>query len=764
MIKKIKQIKNIGIFKDFSWNSSISEFKNYNAFYGWNGTGKTTITRILSVFEKGEIGSLKLEDDSKCIIETDSGVLELSKFSIPDALKNNIRVFNEDFINDNLNWKEGKASPILIIGKLQKERKNKLDEIKDSLEKKKNELRQKENEREKKEKEKRKILERARNKIKESLRGVVGVKPKSARANDYINYTVVDVENVLKGEEELKLNDDEIFQLKNSLKEREVKDIIFEMEADFTWIDDVISNSQKIFDTIIPEAGLKLLNEKDEKLKEWLRIGHEIHRDKEKPVVCEFCKNEISEERLKELADYFNDILINLINNINETIIKIEQNDIPAINLQKEQFYSEFQSNFLELSNNFTQQKSRIKSELNKIKEALKEKRKKPSQKFVFDFSVLKEEVENIKNTIKQLNDLISKNNKNTELFEDKLKELAHKLEVGIISKYKSDYNEKVKELKTLQSDIDSLTKEKKELENRKNELEQKLKEHHIAAGRFNGLLTSFMGRDEIILETKDEGYIIKRKNSDEPAKNLSESERNAIALIYFLIKLEEENFDANNGIVVIDDPVSSFDSQNLYRAFGFIKEKIKDSNPKQVFIFTHNFPFFRLIRNWVSYENHSFYMIKSKIRGNERHSVIKRIDKLLEKYNSEYTFLFKFIYQRAKSQDGSLEQDYIFPNVIRKFLENYISFKVPIGGVNIHEKFKKLCEDYLEIEQGTKTYIESYCQDQSHPLYQDSPTDFDTRLLGEIQEVCRAVIKLLEITDPKHYQHLKEKVGNKNV
>jgi len=83
------------------------------------------------------------------------------------------------------------------------------------------------------------------------------------------------------------------------------------------------------------------------------------------------------------------------------------------------------------------------------------------------------------------------------------------------------------------------------------------------------------MGRDEIILETADEGYIVKR--SGRTAKNLSEGEQGAIALIYFLTKLREDNFDARKGIIVIDDPVSSFDSQYLYGAFSFIKEKLKN-------------------------------------------------------------------------------------------------------------------------------------------------------------------------------------------
>ena len=253
-------------------------------------------------------------------------------------------------------------------------------------------------------------------------------------------------------------------------------------------------------------------------------------------------------------------------------------------------------------------------------------------------------------------------------------------------------------------------------------------------------------------------------KRNGRVANNLSEGERGAIALIFFLTKLKEENFNAQNRIIIIDDPVSSFDSQYLYGAFGFIKEKVKElkRDLEQVFIFTHHFPFFRLVRDWMKYErdNFSFYIIKSKINNGSRYSVIEKIDKLLEEYNSEYTYLFKLIYNRSNTQDSSLEKDYIFPNVIRKFLENYISFKIPQSGVNIHKKFQMLCEDYPEIDSETKTRIESYCQDQSHPLYQDSPTDFDERLVGEIQTICSAIIALLEKTDKKHYKHLLKECG----
>ncbi len=765
MIKNLKKIKEIAVFKDFNWNKNLPNFKKYNAFYGWNGTGKTTVTRIFSAFEEIGLSNLELEDNSECVIETDTNsTLKLSKDShISDSLKNNIRVFNEDFVKKNLDWEQGKASPILIIGKEQIEQKEKLKLIIKELEDINNDYEKKKREKEDRVKEKDKVLENARDKIKNELRNVNDVKPKSERATDYITYTTIDVENILKSEETLSLKEDEIMQLKNSLKEREAKELINKIEVDLGWIQDIRKKSQELFKTVVPEEGLRLLDLKkiDEGLKDWLREGYEIHKDKQHPIKCEFCGSEISEKRLKELGEYFSDVLRNLIKEIEQIIEAISSNQLPQLLIEKENFYSEFQDEFLDLNNEFNKQVNIAREELNKIKNMLTQKKENPPQEITFNFSILEKAVTKFKNIVDQINSVIEKNNEKTNLFKDKRAESAYKLESAIINKYKPDYKEKINAINPLEKEIESLIKGKEELEEQQKEQEQKLKDHHFAAEEFNKLLKAFIGRDEIVLETVDGGYIVKRNGKT--AKNLSEGERGAIALIYFLTKLEEANFNARNGIIIIDDPVSSFDSQYLYGAFSFIKEKIKELDPQQVFIFTHHFPFFRLVRDWMKYEkdNFSFYIIKYKINNNERYSVIEKIDKLLEDYDSEYIYLFKLIYDRAQDGDNSLEKDYIFPNVIRKFLENYISFKIPSGGVNIHRKFQQLCEDYPEIDSELKTCIESYCQDQSHPLYQDSSTDFDERLLGEIQQVCLAIVDLINKTDPKHYQRLSNEIKN---
>ena len=158
-----------------------------------------------------------------------------------------------------------------------------------------------EKDKDKKEKDKKRFLEKIRAEVIDNLRAVADVTPKSGRATDYKNYTVVDVENILKEVKSPSSDlEEKITHLRKALQDKEAKSIINEKTIDLGWFEDVNNKVNEISKTIIPKEGLKLSElQVGEELKEWLRVGYEIHKDKETPITCEFCKNIISEERLK---------------------------------------------------------------------------------------------------------------------------------------------------------------------------------------------------------------------------------------------------------------------------------------------------------------------------------------------------------------------------------------------------------------------------------------------------------------------------------
>ena len=61
MIVKIKKIENLAIYKDFTWNSGLNEFKKYNVIYGPNGSGKSTFSNLLRSLEKGHFDDCPIQ-------------------------------------------------------------------------------------------------------------------------------------------------------------------------------------------------------------------------------------------------------------------------------------------------------------------------------------------------------------------------------------------------------------------------------------------------------------------------------------------------------------------------------------------------------------------------------------------------------------------------------------------------------------------------------------------------------------------------------
>jgi wobble nucleotide-excising tRNase len=52
MIRTIQRLKAFGVFADFRWPADLPEFKQFNLIYGWNYSGKTTLSRAFRCFEQ----------------------------------------------------------------------------------------------------------------------------------------------------------------------------------------------------------------------------------------------------------------------------------------------------------------------------------------------------------------------------------------------------------------------------------------------------------------------------------------------------------------------------------------------------------------------------------------------------------------------------------------------------------------------------------------------------------------------------------------
>lgn len=111
MIRRIQQIKSFGVFADFQWPFGLPEFKRFNLIYGWNYSGKTTLSRSLRCFESKQ----PHVDFPAAQVQLTAANGAMHYLHSPESAPV-FRVFNTDFIRENLAFESASATPILVLG------------------------------------------------------------------------------------------------------------------------------------------------------------------------------------------------------------------------------------------------------------------------------------------------------------------------------------------------------------------------------------------------------------------------------------------------------------------------------------------------------------------------------------------------------------------------------------------------------------------------------------------------------------------------
>lgn len=191
---------------------------------------------------------------------------------------------------------------------------------------------------------------------------------------------------------------------------------------------------------------------------------------------------------------------------------------------------------------------------------------------------------------IDALNDLISQHNNAMQTVG-----MCHEYERGMIAAKYDDWS-------GLQRDIDGAKDELKTVESRVRasnlELEQLSRESDrsiVASEELTQMLAGFVGHREFRFALNEDRMSYTLMRGNRKADAFSEGERTAIGLMYFLKSLEHRNFDSKDGVVVIDDPVTSFDDDRLFDAISriLVRTGARGENAVtpvgQLFLLTHH-------------------------------------------------------------------------------------------------------------------------------------------------------------------------------
>lgn len=747
MVNNISEIKKFGVFQDYKKN--ISDFSKFNLFYGWNGSGKSTLSALFNCMAIKKVGERFSNSEFK--IQLSSGEY-ITNENIGD-ISEKIFVFNEDFINQNIDWNDTVKS-ILMISEEKIEERKRLEELLKTLKNKKVDLQKETNN-----------LNRDNKSIEKMLTDIaknIKIQFTTLNTSDtyYINYNKAKLKTILENKaldySKDILGDEEILKVKDIIKPQKKERINIEIkEIDISELSKFIDNINRILGTTVVSNTIQELLE-DSNLAKWIENGIELH-DMESNKQCKFCGNILNENRLNQLNSHFNDNFkvfqgeINLVDKQIEELI-----DSLDYSMDVNNFYDEFKPEAIkirELINNIVKN---IVVELKKLKNELEQKRQNPFieiEGVIYNFKILNEYNE----AINEFNRIVKGHNDKCDNFNNIIKVNQKKLEkhYAIKLSQESNYNTIKKNTLKYSNNIVTLGKEINRLQAEADKLENSIINEGIAIPHFNNMLSSFLGHNEIELEFDKvkKGYKIIRKENREHAKYLSEGEKTAIAFIYFMIKLKENGNRIQDSIVVLDDPISSFDSKHIHNAYAYIKNEIEDC--KQLFVLTHNFTFFKLIRDWIIKKNNKD-KIKSRLYKIEvvgytpKVSYISNIDESLEKYNSEYHYLFTRLFSYSIKPSLSLEETFMAANTSRKLLEAFMNFKKPKNRKNFKVLFDECVENNYLRERVYK-FINKY----SHYTPAIMGEEVIDNLLAESNDVIMDVFKIYKNLDEVHFNEM---------
>ena len=426
-------------------------------------------------------------------------------------------------------------------------------------------------------------------------------------------------------------------------------------------------------------------------IKSWVENGITfLNDDDSETQTCPFCQNEtIDKALLDKFGQYFDESYKK----------KIE--DIEGLQKEYQLLFEEYLEKINNLnqvynignvvSNLYTKVKGLFDKNIELIEEKIIKSNEKKKLTSLFDF---KQDIVNINLEIETHNKDFENLDKNKENF---LKNIWFYLANETSSEIEKHKDKEIYDdfFTSVISQSDTITGRIIESKQKIDEWREDTVSTKKAVENINTILKNsgfkgFQIEEKELDENKISQYYLKRDDSEDAKvfKSLSEGEKNFIAFLYFYqlcLGSDTAESGERKKIIVIDDPVSSIDSQSIFIISTLIHQLLaKKGNNKperkeflnpnicQVFIFTHNIFFYKEVTldNARGCTIRQFYLV-SKFRKYTEIEI--KEDKEI---SNDYSLMWSSL-KRIKQDvsDGNKDYNILIGNVMRRILESYVNF-----------------------------------------------------------------------------------------
>ncbi|MCU1778511.1 AAA family ATPase [Pseudomonas sp. 14P_5.3_Bac1] len=785
MFKKIKKIKGMAVYSNFDWDSTVkdgngrpSDFKTVNILYGRNYSGKTTLSRIFRSLELGVISDKY--QSPKFEFELSSGGL-FNETQIPYS-QGKVRVFNEDFVKENLRFivdDEQSVNSFAILG----DDNNRLEH---------------------------EIQIREAELGSDGVSGKVGIYNSAlaeylaakkatesavaaleSKVSDKANNKATGIKhNRLYGDATYnapKLNKDIDQVLKKGftcVEEAKVPELESLLREEVKAEISSFSFSEPLFSALYFKAKqlvevkitvtqpLRELLE-DNLLEDWVRKGRRLHQSVR--ADCGFCGAPLPDDLWDKLDLHFNKESEDLRGHIGKLLSSIESEQSRFMvggKIDISQYYSNFREGVLEAELELRTLSGKYTESLDALADSLKER-----LKDIFHAKKLPP-IEDLSAGVLDVYDKLEKyrvaSNKFTSDLSGEKKRAQTSLKLRDVFRFVSDIkfldekkniaslednrNKKNVDLAAAKVDVDRISAEIVSLK-------AELKDESKGADRVNIYLNDFFGHRALSLKSEEieGGFKFEVIRNGAKAHHLSEGECSLIAFCYFMAKLHDIETKGFKPVIYIDDPISSLDSNHIFFIFSLISSEIVGAgNYSQLFISTHNLDFLKYLKrlapldvNGVSQERRYFI-----IENSGGTSSLRVMPGYLKSYVTEFNYLFHQVFKCANAADVPAEQEhecyYNYGNNARKFLEAFLYFKYP----NANEKDNNKLERFFGSDSKASMLTERIHNEYSHlaGVFERSINPID---VPEMKRSAQFILNKMKEKDPEQYSAFLESIGS---